>query len=56
MGSSDETPIQAAINNSSTRCVKEIIQMHPKQLHTQVRFLPLCIEEMFEKKHFLDLY
>ncbi len=31
-----ELPIYTALKSSSTRCVKEIIQMYPKQLHTQV--------------------
>lgn len=30
-----EFPIQTAVQSSSARCVKEIIQMYPKQLHTQ---------------------
>ena len=33
---SDEAPIHTALKSSSARCVKEIIQMYPKQLHTQV--------------------
>jgi len=32
---SDEAPIHTALKSSSARCVKEIIQMYPKQLHTQ---------------------
>jgi hypothetical protein len=31
-----EFPIHSALNSSSARCVKEIIKMYPKQLHTQV--------------------
>ena len=33
----EEYPIHAAMKSSSTRCVKEIIQMYPKQLNMQVR-------------------
>ncbi len=32
-----DLPIQTAVKSSSRRCVKEIIQMYPKQLHTKVR-------------------
>ena len=31
-----EFPIHTALKSSSTKCVKEIIQMYPNQLHTQV--------------------
>lgn len=32
----NETPLETAVNSSNARCVKEIIQMYPKQLHVQV--------------------
>ena len=32
----EETPLALAVKSSSARCVKEIIQMYPKQLHVQV--------------------
>ena len=31
-----EYPIHSALKSSSARCVKEIVKMYPKQLHTQV--------------------
>ena len=30
-----EYPIHSALKSSSARCVKEIVKMYPKQLHTQ---------------------
>ncbi len=32
-----EYPTHSGLKRSSSRCVKEIIQMYPKQLHTKVR-------------------
>lgn len=33
----NEQPLVTAVKSSSARCVKEILQMYPKQLHAQVR-------------------
>ena len=32
----EQLPLHSALDNSSARCVKEIIQMYPKQLHLKV--------------------
>ena len=52
----EETPLALAVKSSSARCVKEIIQMYPKQLHVQVGslifflkiFLQFIDEEYFD--------
>jgi len=31
-----DLPLQSAVKSDSTKCVKEIIKMYPKQLHTKV--------------------
>ena len=39
----EEVPLVTAVKSSSARCVKEIIQMYPKQLHVQVRKVTFII-------------
>ena len=34
-----EYPIHSALKSSSARCVKEIVQMYPKQLQLKVRIV-----------------
>ena len=43
----EETPLALAVKSSSARCVKEIIQMYPKQLHVQVGSLNLFFLKIF---------
>ena len=41
----DEVPLVTAVKSSSARCVKEILQMYPKQLHVQVRDLKANLKD-----------
>ena len=43
----EETPLALAVKSSSARCVKEIIQMYPKQLHVQVGSLNFFLKDLF---------
>ena len=41
----DEVPLVTAVKSSSARCVKEILQMYPKQLSLQVgHFLTVSMQ------------